>query len=67
MKDKQDIINQEAILKNTLIEDDGKRLVFRKKFSIGSFIFWLVFTGIGAAGYAIYHFTKPKKYIDYKK
>lgn len=60
-------LNQYTMMGYTLIEDDTKRLVFRKKFSVGWFIFWLVFTLIGAVGYVIYHYTKPKVFVDYKK
>jgi hypothetical protein len=63
---RDEIIRNHELQKYTLIEDDGKRLVFRKKFSVGIFILWLILTGIGAAGYVVYHFCKPKKYVSYK-
>lgn len=67
MKNRQEIIDHYRQMKYTLIDDTNNKLTFRKKFSWGWFIFWLLFTGIGALVYVIYHYTKPKEFVDYKK
>lgn len=67
MNKRQEALEQQRMMKRTLIDDDGHRLVFRDKFNIGWFIFWLILTGIGAVIYLIYYYTKPKIYIQYKR
>jgi len=67
MSKRKDILNQQISMEKTLVEDDGKRLIFRDRFSIGWFIFWLIFTGFGAIVYIVYYYTKAKTYISYKK
>jgi len=67
MQTRQEVMNQYTMMKYTLLEDQNNKLTFRKNFSWGWFIFWLLFSGIGGFIYIIYHYTKPKVFVDYKK
>lgn len=63
---RDEIIMQQQQMGKVLLNDNNKTLVFRDKFSVGWCIFWLIFTGIGAAIYVLYYYNKPKTYIKYK-
>jgi len=57
------VINEYKAMNYELIEQHGKQLVFRKKFSVGWLIFWLIMGGFGAIFYVLYHYAKPKKFV----
>jgi len=63
---KEEIIAMKKAEKKVVIEDNGKTLTFRKKFSIGWAIFWFLFGGFGVIIYIAYHFCKLKEQINYK-
>ena len=61
MDERRNLINEMSEIKYSLINDDGKMLTFKKKFSI----FWCIIWGI--LFYLIYHCViKKKKFMSYK-
>ena len=67
METRKQVMEKMESQKMSLLNDDGKVLTFRKKFSIGWFIV-LTMLGFGIVIYPLYHFAlKQKVFMTYKK